>query len=166
MRRIIVVLITVLFCAGISVGYAAEMKLGYINLKKVMDNYEKVKDGEDELLKKAENKNEQREKLVAEIKNLREKIDLLNDKQKEKKQEELNEKLKQLQEITYQTRTGLQQDRDEKLRDIMKEVGAVIEEYGQSRGYNIIIDDTLLFYKDTNLDVTDDVIKVLNQRYK
>jgi Skp family chaperone for outer membrane proteins len=48
----------------------------------------------------------------------------------------------------------------------MKEIKDVIEEYGQSRNYNIIIDDTFLLYKDGNLDATDEIIKVLNQRYK
>ncbi len=166
MRKILAVLIIVLFCSWVVPSFAEDMKLGHINLKKVLDDYDKVKHGEDELLKQAEEKNKQREKLVKEIKNLREKIDLLKDKKKEKKQQELNEKVKKLQDFTYQTRTSLRQDRDEKFREIMEGVKDVIEEYGQSRSYNIIIDDTLLFYKDEALDVTDDVIRILNQRYK
>lgn len=166
MRKIIVVLIIMSFCSWTNLTFAEEMKLGFINLKKVLDDYEKVKSGEDELLKQAEEKNAEREKLVKEIKNLREKIDLLKDKQKEKKQQELDEQLKRLQDFTYQTRTDLRQDRDEKFREIMKEVKTVIEEYGSSRKYNIIIDDTLLLYKEAGLDVTDDVVKILNQRYK
>ncbi len=71
-----------------------------------------------------------------------------------------------MQDFTYQTRTSLRQKRDEKFREIMKEVKDVMQEYGSSRNYNVIMDDTLLFYKDDSLDVTDDVIKILNQRYK
>ena len=166
MRKLLYVLVMVLFCSWIASSYAQDMKLGYINLKEVLDRYTKVKDGEGELLKEAEQKNKQREKLVKEIKSLREKIDLLRDKQKEKKQRELDEKIKKLQDFTYQTRTSLRQDRDEKFMEIMKEVKSVVEEYGQSRKYNIIIDDTLLLYKDEALDVTEDVTKMLNQRYK
>lgn len=166
MRKIKAVLIIMLFFSWVNLGYAQDMKLGYISLKEVLDKYEKVRDGEAELVKDAEEKNKQREKLVQEIKNLREKIDLLKDKQKEKKQQELDEKVKNLQDFTYQTRTSLREDRDGKFREIMKEVKNVIEEYGQSRKYNIIIDDTLLFYKDEALDVTEDIAKMLNQRYK
>ena len=166
MRKIIAVLIMVLFCTWGIFSFAEEMKLGYINLKKLLDDYDKVKDGEDVLLKQAEQKNAEREKLVKEIKSLREKVDLLKDKQKEQKQQELEEKVKSLQDFTYQTRTDLREDRDEKFREIMKEVKTVIEEYGSSRKYNIIIDDTLLLYKEAGLDVTDDVVKILNQRYK
>lgn len=166
MRKILSILIIVAFCGWLNLGFAEDMKLGYINLKKVLDDYNKVRDGESELLKEAEKKNKQREELVKEIKGLREKIDLLEDSQKEKKQQELDDKIKNLQDFTYQTRTSLRQDRDEKFREIMKEVKTVIEEYGQSRNYNIIIDDTLLLYKDTGLDVTEDIVKALNKRYK
>jgi len=166
MRKVLVVLLVALFCSGLSSGYAQDLKLGFINLKKVLDDYEKVKDGEGELLKQAESKNGQRDKLVKEIKNLRERIALLKDQQKEKKQQELDQKVKKLQDFTYETRTDLRQKRDEKFMDIMKEVKGVIEEYGSSRNYNIIIDDTLLLYKQEALDVTDDVIRILNQRYK
>jgi len=166
MRKVLAVLLIVSFCTWASLGYAEDLKLGFISLKKVLDDYEKVKDGESQLLKEAEGKNKQREALVKEIKNLREKLDLLSDKQKEKKQKELDAKIKGLQDFTYETRTNLRQNRDEKFREIMKEVKDVIGEYGSSRNYNIIIDDTLLLYKDDSLDVTKDIIKVLNQRYK
>jgi len=166
MRKVIAILIIVLFCSWVIPSYAQELRLAYINLKKVLDKYEKVADGEEQLVKQAEKKNTEREKLVKEIKSLREKLDLLKDKRKEKKQQELEEKVKKLQDFTYETRAGLRQKRDEKFREIMKEVKDVLEEYGQSRNYNIIIDDTLLLYKDSNLDVTEDVIKILNQRYK
>lgn len=166
MRRFIAVLIIVVFCSWVNSGFAQDLKLGYINLKKVLDKYKKVIDGEDQLVKEAEKKNAQRDNLVKEIKNLREKIGLLEDKKNEKKQQELEEKIKELQDFTYETRTDLRQKRDEKFRDIMGEIKNVVEEYGQSRNYNIIIDDTLLLYKDGDLEVTEEIIKILNQRYK
>ncbi len=167
MRRILVLLIAVLFCSCISLSYADDsLKVGFIDLKKVLDDYQKVKDGEEELLKEAEQKNEKREKLIKEIKRLREKIDLLKDKQKEKKQWELNGKVKKLQDLTYEMRTSLRQKGDEKFIDIIKEVKAVMEEYGSSRNYDLIIEGELLHYKSNKLNVTDDIIKTLNQRYK
>ncbi|MFC1631632.1 OmpH family outer membrane protein [Candidatus Omnitrophota bacterium] len=166
MKKIVAMLVVALFLTAAGSVYAEDFKIGFINLKKVLDDYKKVTDGEGQLLKEAESKNSEREKLVKEIKALREKIELLKDKQKEKKQLELDAKVKKLQDFTYQTRTDLRQDRDEKFREIMKEVKGVIDEYGQSRKYNIILDDTLLLYKADTLDVTEDIVKVLNQRYK
>lgn len=167
MRKVIAVLIAVLLCSWVSLAHAEQtFKLGYVNLKKVLDDYKKVTEGEGQLLEEAEKKTKEREKLVNEIKKLREKVDLLKDKEKEKEQKELDEKVKELQDFTYETRTSLRQDRDEKFREIMKEIKDVLDEYGQSRNYNIIIDDTLLLYKESSLDVTEDIIKMLNQRYK
>ena len=165
MRKVLTLLMAVLFCGCVSLSYADDdLKVGFINLKKVLDGYRKVKDGEDELLEEAEQKNEKREKLIKEIKRLREKIDLLKDKQKEKKQRELNGKVKKLQDLTYEMRTSLRQKRDEKFIDIIKEVKAVMEEYGSSRNYDFIIEGELLHYKSKKLNVTDDIIKILNQR--
>ncbi|MBN3038296.1 MAG: OmpH family outer membrane protein [Candidatus Omnitrophica bacterium] len=166
MKRALVSLVVLALLGWVQAGFAEEQKIGYINLKTLLDDYKKVTDGEDQLLNQAEEKNEERDNMVKNIKNLREQIDLLNEADKEKKQQELDEKIKALQEFTYQTRTSLRQDRDEKFRDIMKEVKTVIEEYGKSHNYNIIIDDTLLLYKQENLDVTEEIVKILNQRYK
>ncbi len=166
MRKLLIVVLVLGLCSWVQSVYAQDMRIGYINLKKLLDDYEKVTDGEDKLLKQAEKKNEEREDMVKDIKTLREKIELLDDKEKDKKQQELDEKVKELQDFTYQTRTSLRQDRDEKFREIMKEVKDVIGEYGKSNNYNIIIDDTLLLYKQESLDVTEDIVKVLNERYK
>jgi outer membrane protein len=166
MKKILVVLVVLFLFASSSKVFAEESKIGYINLKTLLDKYEKVIDGEDELLKEAEQKNEERDKMVKEIKTMREKIELMDDKEKEKSQLNLDEKIKGLQDFTYQTRSSLRQDREEKFRDIMKEVKTVIEEYGKSNGYKMIIDDTLLLYKQDTLDVTEEIVKILNQRYK
>jgi len=167
MRKVSILLVTVLFCSCVGLAYAEEaLKVGFVDLKKVLDNYQKVKDCEDELLNEAEAKNAKREKLVKEIKTLREKIDLLKDKQKEKKQKELDTKVKELQDLTYEMRTSLRQEKAEKLIEIMKEVKDVMEEYGQSRNYDLIIEGELLHYKNEKLNATDDIIKMLNQRYK
>lgn len=166
MRKLISMLLIISFCSWIAPLYAQDLTMGFVNLKEVLDKYKKVKDGEDQLLKEAEDKNTKREKLVKEIKSLREKLDLLQDKQKEKKQQELDQKLKDLQDFTYETRADLRQKRDDKFREIMKEVKDVLEEYGSSHNYNIIIDDTLILYKDAKMDVTEDIIETLNKRYK
>jgi len=161
-----IALVVIAVCIWTQAGFAEDTKFGYINLKQVLDDYGKVTEGEDALLKQAEGKNDEREAMVKEIKTLREKIDLLDEAEKEKKQLELDEKIKALQEFTYETRTSLRQDRDEKLREIMNEVKAVIAEYGKSNSYNFIIDDTLLLYKQEVMDVTADIVKLLNERHK
>ncbi|MFH1046379.1 MAG: OmpH family outer membrane protein [Candidatus Omnitrophota bacterium] len=167
MRNIITVLVLIVaLCSWTTIAQAQEIKIGYINLKKLLDDYKKVADGEGVLLKQAEGKNAEREKMVNDIKALREKIELMDEKQKVAKQTELDDKVKALQDYTYQTRADLRQDRDEKFREIMQEIKTVIEEYGKSNNYNLILDDTLILYKQETLDVTEPVVKMLNERYK
>lgn len=166
MRKVLVMLLTLLFCGWMSASYAQDTPIGYINLKTILDKYEKVTVGEQELMKEAEAKNKEREELVKEVKSLREKLDLADAAQKPTQQAELEGKIKNLQEMTYQAQTTLRQRRDEKFKEIMQEVKDVIDEYGQSNGYNMIMDDALLLYKNAKLDVTEEIVKRLNQRYK
>ncbi|MFH1245329.1 MAG: OmpH family outer membrane protein [Candidatus Omnitrophota bacterium] len=166
MRKILVTLLTLLFCGWMGASYAQDMQIGYINLKTILDKYEKVAVSEQELMKEAEAKNKEREELVKEVKSLREKLDLADAAQKPKQQAELDGKIKNLQEMTYQAQTTLRQRRDEKFKEIMQEVKDVIDEYGKSKGYNMIMDDALLLYKDAKMDVTEEIVKTLNQRYK
>jgi outer membrane protein len=166
MRRFLAVLMLVAFCGWANSGYAGDMKFGFIDLKKVMDNYERVKDEEARLQKELNEKNDKGESLTKEVKALREKIDLLKNKQKQKKQEELDAKIKELQEFNYQLRAGLSKKRDEKLREISQDIKDVIAEYGQSRNFEMILDKMIVPYRKDKLDVTDDIIKILNQRYK
>lgn len=166
MRKILVLLTAVLFCSCLTLSYADDLKIAFIDLKKIADNYEKLKDGEKVLQEELDAKKKQSQKLAQEIKDLREKIDLLKDKQKEKKQQELDKKVKELQDLTFEARTSIRQKGDEKLREVSKDIKAVVEEYGQSRNYDIIFDAILVHYQDGSLDATDDIIKILNQRYK
>lgn len=166
MFRALALLLAILFCSCTTLVYADDLKIGFVDLKKVIDEYKKVKDGEDELRKDVEAKTIKRETLIKEIRTLRKGMDLLKDKQKQKKQKELDVKIMELQDLTYEMRTDLRQKRDEKFINIMKEVKAVMEEYGQSRKYDLIIEGELLHYKNDKLNATNDIIKMLNQRYK
>ncbi len=77
MRKILAILLVALLCSWVNLSYAQQegLRLGFINLKKVLDDYEKVKDGEAALVKEAEEKNKEKDKMTQEIRSLREKID-------------------------------------------------------------------------------------------
>ena len=51
------------------------------------------------------------------------------------------------------------------LRDILKEIEAVIQDFGKSQGYSFIFNDKVLVYKSEGSDPTAQVIKALNDTY-
>ena len=145
---------------------AEGIKIGYINLGKTFDEYEKTKQSDKSLEKKGDKKEKARQKLVDEIKELKEEMVLLSDKGKEEKQTIIDEKIRNLQEFDKETRDELRQDRDEMVRDILREIDKIIQDYGKKNGYTVILNDRMLVYGNETIDITQDIIDILNKNYK
>jgi outer membrane protein len=153
-----------IFTLSCVISGAEEVKIGYINLGKTLDEYEKTKESEKSLEKKLGKKEKEREKLVSEIKGLKEEMVLLSDKGKKEKQDTIDEKIVSLQEFDKELRSELQQERDEVLRDILREIDKVIQDYGQKHGYTAILNDRVIVYGNETIDITQDIIDILNKK--
>lgn len=151
-----------------SLTYAAESKIGYVDLARLFDNYNKTKDEDKTLEKEIKQKKEERQRLVNQIRKMKNEIDILSEEAKEKKQTRIDEKVRQLQEYDQQTRVGLGQQKDKMVREILKEIDAVIEKYAKDNSYAMILnkDKRILLYGHTQDDITDEILKILNSKYK
>ena len=52
------------------------------------------------------------------------------------------------------------------VKDILQDIDKVISEYGKGEGYSIILNDRTLLYGENQLNLTEQIIKILNDRYK
>lgn len=140
-------------------------KIGYVDLARVFDEYQKTKQFDKALETKGASKQSERDKIVAEIKKLRDEAELSSAKAKDEKQAVIDEKIKALQEYDRTTRDGLRRERDGMVKDILKEIETVIQDFGKTQGYSFIFNDRVLVYKSEGSDLTNQVIKVLNDSY-
>jgi len=146
-------------------AYAAAEKIGYVDLARVFDEYQKTKQFDKLLETKGASKQSERDKMVADVKKLRDEAELLSAKAKDDKQAAIDDKIKALQEYDRSTRDGLRRERDGMVRDILKEIEVVIQDFGKTQGYSYIFNDRVLVYKSEGGDLTSQVIKVLNDSY-
>jgi Skp family chaperone for outer membrane proteins len=146
-------------------AFAVGEKFGYVDIAKVFDEYLKTKEFDKSLEAKGVLKQGEREKMVNEIKKLRDEAELLSATSKETKQAAIDEKIKALQEFDRNTRTALGKERDTMVRDILKEIEIVIQDFGKSQSYSFIFYDRALAYKGDSSNLTTQVIKVLNDSY-
>ena len=154
-----------LFCVS-SIAIAENSgKIGYIDLSRSFDEYQKTKDFDKELEKKGDMKQGEREKLVQDIRKMREELELMNKSAREKKETDIEAKIKSLQEFDQEAKTDLTKERDNMVKDILKEMSDVIKEYGQKNGYSIILNDRVLLYGDPGMELTNEIIKILNEKY-
>jgi outer membrane protein len=169
MRQLLVVILGVMFLFGSTSNISAKeegKKIGYVDLSRVFDQYQKTIDYDKELEKKGDKKQSEREKKVSEIKRLKEELELLSEKGKKEKQDEIDRKIKELQDFDLATRTDLKRERARVVREILKEIDKVVQEYGKNKGYFLILNDRVLLYGDEQFDLTDEIIKILNEKYK
>jgi outer membrane protein len=146
------------------IARAQELKVGYVNLAKVFENYERTKVSDATLEKKRKQKETELETKMNELKKLRQNLELLNDESREAKQREIEEKSEELQRFRASTARDLGRERDKIAKEILGEIQRSIEEYAKANNFSLIVDERLLLYGQSAYDVTDDILKLLNGR--
>ncbi len=165
MKKLAVLFCSAMFVLSLFAGKAqAADKFAYVNLTKIFGEYGKTKDYDKVLGDKENIYNNERDKKVNEIKQVQEKFNLLSDKEKEVKKSEIETKIKALQEYDRTKQTDLRKDQDEKMKDILKDIEGVIKQYALKNGYTMVFNDRVLVYQDKSMDITEDIIKLLNKK--
>lgn len=144
-------------------GFAQQQKLGYIDLTKVFSEYNKTKDYDQVIKGKQDAYESGREKMVNEIKQFQDKMNLLSDKEKESKKGELESKIKALQEYDRQNQTDLRKEQEEKLKELLKDIDDAVKQVSAKESYAFVFHDKALAYFDKSLDISDSVIEILNK---
>ena len=169
MKRIVVVMTALFFAAGLFVSpvcekaFAKELKVAYVDLAKIFDEYKKTKDSEKVLEEKGKGKEDERAKLVAEVKKLKDEQSLLSEKAKTEKQGAIDTKIKALQEYDTKTRNDLMKDRNDMLGGIMKDIEKVVGDYAKANGYDIVLNSRMLLYGADQYDLTSEISARLNK---
>jgi len=148
--------------------FAKDIKLGYVNMSKAFGEYQKTKEAHSGLEKNLEAKKIERQKMVDEVSKLKNEMELLNEKAKKDKESVLREKLTKLQEFDEAVYNEIGQERDKLAMEIGKEIEGIVKTYGKQNGYTMILNENNLSmtYGDETLDVTQDIIDILNKSYK
>jgi len=147
------------------ITYAQE-KFAYVDLTKIFSEYSKTKDYDKVLGDKQASYEKERDKLVNDVKQFQDKMNLLNDKEKEAKKGDLENKIKNLQEFDRQKQGDLRKEQDEKMKELLKDINDAIKQFAEKEGYAMVFNDRVLVYQDKKLDVTDKIISIVNKGKK
>jgi outer membrane protein len=164
----LIIAITALALAGAcwQGAFAKEIKIGYVNFMQVYNEYQKTKDYDVKLEgKKAEvekNLNAKKEK----IEELRNKLNVLNEKEQAKEKEKVEKEIQGFRELERKAFIDIKKERDEKMKEIFEDVSVVVQDYAKKKGYDLILDQPAILYGDKVMDVTADILKGANEKYK
>ena len=157
------VFLTVIFCAKFA--YAADLKIAYVDIGKVFDEYEKTKKYDQELQEAGKGKQEKRDAIVYEVRRLRDEQALLSEDKKKETQGAIESKLKELEDFDGQAQKELSEKRNGVMKEVFTDIEDVVKRFGERKGYDLIFNERALLFKSVKYDVTNDILNELNKEY-
>lgn len=143
----------------------AEQKIAFLDLSRIFNDYGKTKDN-DTVLEAAYNKyTGERDAKVEKIKEAQGKLALLKVEEKDKVQKDIEQMTADLNQFDQTERTELTKQRDEKIREILLEIEKIVSDYAKKEQIAIVFNDRVLIYGNETLDITEPILKVLNENY-
>ena len=149
-------------------GWAAkggDLKIAYVDLGKIFDEYKKTKEYDVVLEKESQSFQEERQKMIDAVRDSQNKLALLKEEEKKKMEAEIDKQKQQLLEFDRQQRTDLTKKRDEKVREILKEIEKIVADYAKKEGLTFVLNDRTLIYSEPEFNITDVILKTLNDNY-
>jgi len=166
-RKISVVFALVIALVSPASSRAAGGKIGYVDIEKIFEKYQKTVDINAGLQEERKAKIAERRAMVEEINRLKDEADLLRDSAKKKKESLVDEKVKSLYQFEDKVKREAVQKQAGLQKDILGEIKSAIAVIGKRDGYDMVFafteDD--VGYCSEKLDLTDQVVKALNKKY-
>ncbi len=151
-----------MFCLPGSIFAQTPLKIGYVGLTRVFDQYKKTVDYDKVLEQKSTEYKKQLNDMVAKIQEAERKLTLLKEVERAKLAEQMEKDKEALKQFMQKNETDLRKDRDDKIREILLEIEGVVKNYAQKEKYDIILNDRVLIYGADTLDLTQKILDLLN----
>ena len=145
---------------------ADEFRIGYIDLATLFDNYERTKQLDSVLEQKGKQKEAELEGKVVELRKLQDGLEILSDKGREAKATEVERKAEELQLFRNRTARDLRRERDKAAGEIFAEIQTAVQEYSKQNQFALVLDERSLLYGREAFDIPQEILKLLNDRYK
>ena len=164
---IMAVIIAVAF-SGMAV--AAELKLGYVNLQKALNECLAGKEAVLELETETKKRQEQIDVKQEDLKKLNEEIEkkktVWSADMQEQKQKELQARMQEFQRFYLQSNDELKRREQEKKTVIIKDLIEIAKPMAKEKGYTFLFELQGLIYGPPEADLTNDLIKAYDVEYK
>lgn len=166
MKRMLMLVLLVIIMAGPS--WAAEVKIGYLDMQEVLNRSDAGKAAKDQLQDKLKKYQEQinlKQTDLQKLKNDLEKQGMtLNETARAAKEKDYQQKLKDFQRFTKDAEEDLQARDAEFTKKILETLEKIVQEYGKNNGYAMIFDARAagMLYADKSANLTAEILKSLN----
>jgi outer membrane protein len=167
MKALKVLALAAMFAFSVTgITMAADLKIGYVDLGKVFDSYQKTKEFDAVLQSEGEAFQKQRDAMVQKIQDAQSKLDLMKDSEKPALQADIEKQKNDVVAFDKEKRTDLAKRRDDKVREILTEIQGIVADIAKKDGFTYVLNDRVMIFGDPQFNITDEVMKTLNDSYK
>lgn len=170
MRKIIFFCMLIILAFGSQAFSADQVKIGYVNLQRTLNESEAGKKAKVELEALIKQKQEEIEAKVAEHKRFKEEMEqqavVLSDEALKKRKEDLDRMERDVQRLITESNNEVQKIQREREVAILKEIDALIAKLGKEKNYSLILPAETILYSTEESDITDLLIKMYNESKK
>lgn len=169
-------ILTVFFVTAISITVCnlatAEFKFAVIDTQVVFDEYKKAQEANKVIEKAVSRLKNEIENARKEMKDMEERLTkqklFLDDSEKlAQMQDDIIIKQQEIQSQIEAGQRAIEEKRQELAEPILKEIEDLVKEIGEKQGYSMILEKRLVtLYVDPKYDLTEYVIKRLNEKYE
>lgn len=169
-KRLILSLFVVLLLPSLAI--AAELKVGVINMKKIMESAEPAQEAAAQLEKRFQGKEKELKEKETELEGLAKEMEtqnmMLSQEAKQNKQIEFRRKYEDFMRMRETTKNEVQEEKVKVLKPMLEILGQVVKEYGAKNNFTVIFDQlgSGILYAEDELDITDQIIVELNRAWR
>ncbi len=170
MKKFLVFFISLGLILAFTTLAKAEIKIGVVDLFKILNESEEGKKAVGELQSMVDARQKTLEEKQKKIQALKEEYDkkkaVLSEDARKSKEEEIERLGRDLQRTAADYQVELQKKQNEITQSMLKEIRQIINDYAKKEGYNLIFEkaEQFILYSTTEVDITDKIITLFNQK--
>ena len=167
-KLMLVTILTVLVSTGS--GICADVaKIGVVEFQRLFENSDAGKEIKAEITEKGKQMEAQLQEKGAEIEELKKRLErealVMSKEMREEKEREFRIKVNDIKTLQKKYETELQGIQKKLMKDLQSDTIEIIDAIGKKGGYLMIMEKRGVLYSPSTIDITDEVIKQVNQQY-
>lgn len=153
-------------------AHCGPFRMAYFEMDSIENNYAYLRDVKDELKVKENQMSEQlrsmRNRYIDKVNKFKQEAQTMSQEKQTAMQQDLMQEQQMMQTREQDLGSQMQDESFKKLQVVNQEIEGFLKEYNEDKGYSYIIayQPGVIYYKDPRYDITADVLKGLNERYK
>ncbi len=147
---------------------AAEYKIGYVDVRKVVEKSEQAEQAKGRLQEQVEQRQSELESQRSRIGQLRDELNkqgsLMSQEQRKEKERQLQEELRAFRRAQQQAQEDIDAKKSQVLQDIYDRVFKIVKRIGEKESYDLILTAPSAMYVAEKVDLTQRVLEKLNSK--